>query len=581
MTDSSHPSCRIICDLLLTHGVRDAVVSPGSRNTPLIIALSARGEITKHTVIDERAAAFYALGRALVTQRPVALCCTSGTAMLDYSPAIAEAYYQGVPLIVLTADRPAQWIDQDDSQTLRQPGALDNFVKQSYNIPVIHSTEEKEKCWLANRLINDALLKALDGRQGPVHINVQLDGALGATTDITDDPHICGRKIEMIAAEAYLSPQTLDALAKQLLDSNTLVVAGALPPSHKLNHAINLMQTLPNVYIMHETISNLRLKGVHNAIDSILSAINEEQRNELRPELTITLGGALVSRMIKEYLRKGSTESRMEHWSIGRQHTTVDCLQSLTKRIEIDPEWFMRQIIGRVHRLLKKGYRPTSDSSYARKWESVKTEGLNRLQRHIDTAPWSDLTAFDTIFRNIPDDANLFLSNGTTIRYAQLLMKKIPNSCRCNRGVSGIDGTTATAIGGASVYGGTTVLVTGDMSLHYDSGALSLDNGSGKMVIIVVNNGGGGIFRFISATRNIPERETYLSPQTNAAIEKLAEAYGWEWKEAVDKESLSKVLGEAFASESNRILVEVKTGDGKPDILRDLLIPDKEPRQTY
>lgn len=154
------PSCQIIASVLAVQGVRDAVVSPGSRNTPFILALDDESEITKHVVIDERSAAFMALGIAQVTRRPVVLCCTSGTALLNYAPAVAEAYYQGVPLIIISADRPTEWIDQDDSQTLRQCEALANYVKASFDIPDFGS-ESKALCWYANRIANDAYLTAV------------------------------------------------------------------------------------------------------------------------------------------------------------------------------------------------------------------------------------------------------------------------------------------------------------------------------------------------------------------------------------------------------------------------------------
>lgn len=572
--DTAHPSCRILAELLVAHGVTDAVISPGSRNTPMIIALGEREQITSSVITDERAAAFYALGRAMVSQRPVAICCTSGTALFDYAPAIAEAYYQGVPLIVISADRPAQWIDQDDSQTLRQPGALDHIVKSSYDLPVVTDLGDREKCHLVNRIVNDALLTALNGRKGPIHINIQLDGILGQTTDDMSLPEYCTRKITMVEPTPSLPKETLDSFARQLLDNDTLVVAGFLPPSDKLNHAVSLLSTLPNVYVMHETISNLRLRGRHTAIDSILTAHGSEQLDRLRPRLTMTFGGALVSRLIKEFLRETGKISQMEHWSIGRQHTTVDCFQSLTRRIEMDPAWFIRQLTGHAHRLLNKGYRPKCDSNYAAAWEEKKKQGIDRMERHVQEAGWSDLKAYATIFRNIPDNANLFLSNGTSVRYAQLLMERMPHICMCNRGVSGIDGSTATALGGASVYKGISVLVTGDMSLLYDCGALGLDNGTGRMVIIAVNNNGGGIFRFIRATRNIPERERYLSPKPVAEPKNLAATFGWEYRHAEDEESLRRTLEDTFKSNSPRILVEVNTGDGDPDALIRLLTPE-------
>ncbi len=188
MQDTDKNFCSILFDVMVEKGVKDVVCSPGSRNTPLLIAASSRESLRKHVVIDERSAAFMALGLAVVSRRPVALVCTSGTALLNYGPAIAEAFYQSVPVVVISADRPEQWIDQDDSQTLRQYEALSNYVKRSYQLPAF-GNDDKEMQWYANRIINDAMIEATSRRKGPVHINIQLDNPLGKNaSSIVNDP---------------------------------------------------------------------------------------------------------------------------------------------------------------------------------------------------------------------------------------------------------------------------------------------------------------------------------------------------------------------------------------------------------
>ena len=162
MLTTTNSTARTLAYLLRSHGVQHVVVSPGSRNAPLLIAIASCPEIQTTVVIDERSAAFMALGISDTTQQPTALICTSGTALLNYAPAIAEAYYRKTPLIVISADRPTEWIDQDDSQTLHQYEALANFVKQSYDIPA-HNSESN--VWYANRIINDAIITATTGRK--------------------------------------------------------------------------------------------------------------------------------------------------------------------------------------------------------------------------------------------------------------------------------------------------------------------------------------------------------------------------------------------------------------------------------
>lgn len=229
VNDTAKAYCRTILDVVSAHGVREVVCSPGSRNTPLLIAAAARAELHKHVVVDERCAAFMALGIAAASRKPVALVCTSGTALLNYAPAVAEAFYQGVPLIVITADRPSQWIDQDDSQTIRQEGAFANFIKRSYHIESVENPSE-EDCWYVNRIVNDAMTEALSRRQGPVHINISLAPPLGKTIDI---PRTAPRMIRLLEAEPMLSNQRMRETADYAAGKKILLIAGFMPPDNE------------------------------------------------------------------------------------------------------------------------------------------------------------------------------------------------------------------------------------------------------------------------------------------------------------------------------------------------------------
>lgn len=227
LQDTDKTFCRILFDVMLGKGVRDVVCSPGSRNAPLLIAAASREELHKHVVVDERSAAFMALGMACVSRRPVALVCTSGTALLNYAPAVAEAFYQSVPLIVLTADRPEQWIDQDDSQTLRQFEAFSNYVKKSYEIPS-WGDEDRELQWYVNRIMNDAMIEATSRRQGPVHVNVRLGEPLGRKTR---NPLPSQRIIDMLTSDTIANREVVKELAAEVAGSKVMFVAGFMPPT--------------------------------------------------------------------------------------------------------------------------------------------------------------------------------------------------------------------------------------------------------------------------------------------------------------------------------------------------------------
>lgn len=529
----------------------------------MLLAADSLPKVETHIVIDERSAAFVALGLAQISREPVALVCTSGTALLNYAPAVAEAYYQGLPLIVVSADRPERWIDQDDSQTLRQPGALSNFVKKSYDIHDF-AADNADMCRYANREVNDAMITALRRRRGPVHINVRLDEPLTSGEHI---PFSQQRKISCVETEDILSKDTVYDLAQQAAGKRILVVAGFMLPDDHLNKAMLRLASLPDVYVMHETVSNLHLPRRHSAVDVILSQLTARQREDLRPDIIITVGGALVSRAVKEFLR---TSEGVQHWAVGHSHTTVDCFNSLSLRIEADPAPFLSSFA----KLLAKN---SGDTSYAAAWAACKKDAVASHNRFVSASDWSDLRACQMIFDSIPDDFNVQLSNGTSVRYAQLCMSSIPHGCYCNRGVSGIDGCLSTAIGAAMAYPETTVLVTGDMSMAYDIGALSIAEIPERLKIIVLNNQGGGIFRFIPSTRSLPERERYFCAPPRLPLNMIAPAYGFEYFAASSANQLQQTLPMFLAPRLAPAILEVVTpGDRSAQILIDYMNRNKQ-----
>lgn len=518
-------ACNILADLFEAHGVRRAVLSPGSRNAPVVVALSRRRSINCLTVVDERVAAFVALGMGVATGEPVALVCTSGTALLNYAPAVAEAFYRKVPLIVVSADRPGQWIDQDDSQTLRQPGALANLVKETCDIPAdVDITPEGE--WLANRLINDALLSALTPRRGPVHINLRLDAPLG--NDRTQ--WNCGRQraVRAVVPPGELPVARARALGRLLAPPRrVMIVAGFEAPSSTLNRALGRLAAHPNVVVLTETPSNLHSPRFIGRIDTVLSTLGPDERRLLRPDTVITTGGALVSRQIKEYLR---SLDPLDHWHVGISHTTVDSLRRLTTRIDMEPQVFFRQLASAMHPL-------TGESDFAAMWHRAAARAYDSHERFVAGAPWSDLRAFAAIVPRIPAGWNLHLSNGTPIRYAQLFDCSRVHRTECNRGVSGIDGCTSTAIGAAcaTTPNVPTLLISGDMSAQYDIGALFSGIVPPTFRMIVMANGGGGIFRFIGATRSLPELDSRLACRVDVPWADIARGTGWRYFEAASE----------------------------------------------
>lgn len=560
MENTTNRICRCIAMLLEQHGVKRAIVSPGSRNAPLLIAISRRNKITTDVVIDERSAAFIALGYALISQEPVALICTSGSALLNYAPAISEAFYRKIPLIVISADRPKAWIGQDDSQTIVQADALRNYVKRSYDIS---PDQTDNNVWYANRIANDAILTATSGRIGPVHINVQLDEPLGTLADDSNDSQdqTLMRTINMIRPTAKMETREARDLGRTIASPvKVMIVCGFMNPDKTLNKALMRLSELPNIVVVTETLANLHGKNFITSIDGTLASMKDENRMEYVPDVVITTGGALVSRHIKQLFRSNRIKA---HWHVGEIEDTVDCFQQLTTRIEMDPGMFFQQLASAMqpHR---------QECDFARKWHILKDRADSLTMSYAAKSPWSDLKAFATLLPMIPRRWNVQYSNGTSVRYAQIFSQRENHRCDCNRGVSGIDGCTSTAIGASLAYGDTTLLITGDTSCLYDIGALSCELKTPRFKIIVINNDGGGIFRFIASTSALDVRERMFCAPSSHSIYEIGQANGFSMHSASDETELRRVFP-IFANENQHpaMLVVNTPGELSAEILKE------------
>lgn len=530
----------LIARLLVAHGIQRIVMSPGSRNAPLMVAVAREAASVVSTVIvDERCAGFYALGQSLGLNAPVAVICTSGTALLNLAPAVAEAYYRGVPLIVISADRPSEWIDQDDSQTLKQPGALANFVKRTYDLTPDCSQE------VAEREINDALLTAISRRQGPVHINVRLDTPLGGMIHASSLRP--ARVISMSSGRDELSAETMARLSDDARAADgILIVAGYMHPDAATTNALRRLSSMPGVAVVAEPLSNISGADIINRVEAAMAADHDY------PSLVITLGGALVSRRLKEYIR--STPTSTSHWHVGHTHGTVDCYRRLTHRVDVAEGPFLGALADELD--------GSVTGSWGARWRLSCQLTAERHDDYIGRAPWSDLRAMSLLLSMLPSDIHLHLSNGTAVRYVQMVDMPSVASVDCNRGVSGIDGSTSTALGAASVYDTPTLLVTGDMSAQYDIGALASVDIPRGFRMVVLNNGGGAIFRTIESTSRLEERTAFFdtpSRNASASLRAVVEAVGMEWVSIDDEASFLDCMGDFLDGSDRPKVMEIVT----------------------
>ena len=554
MQNTTHKTCHRIADLLVSRGVRYAVVSPGSRNAPLLIALSREERIKKVVVVDERSAGFVALGISRATRQAVAVVCTSGTAVLNLAPAVAEAYYQQCPLLVITADRPQAWIDQNDSQTMRQNGVFANFVKKSYSLASV--IESDEQSWYVNRILNEAYFEATSGTCRPVHINIHIGEPIYSLCEAEESGF---RLIDRAESSETLAASRAKSLAEQIAHSQrVMVVCGFMHTDERLEALLRAMAQRDNVVVLAEHLAQIEGKRIINCIDAALSAIPSDRSTDFAPDLLIYVGGAPVSRLMKQYLRTYAAHA--EQWRVGLDENIIDTMQGITMQVHTGATQFFEDILALNHEICR--------SDYSAKWMHLLHQGLESARDFASRQPWSDFKAMDIIMHSLNDDVTLHLSNGLTVRYAQLFERVSGVAYLCNRGVSGIDGCTSTALGASLVSEKPVLLITGDMSFAYDVNGLASQYNSSRLKIVVICNDGGGIFRFIKGPSALPELEQYFEVKRHIDVAKYAAAFGFDYFEAASEETLSQNLRRLLACDKAAILAVTTPGEINADVLR-------------
>jgi 2-succinyl-5-enolpyruvyl-6-hydroxy-3-cyclohexene-1-carboxylate synthase len=519
--------------------IKHVVVSPGSRNSPLIIQFAREKAFTLHSIVDERSAGFYALGISLSTCQPVILLCTSGTAVLNYSPALAEAYYQHVPLIAITADRPSELIDQQDNQTIRQQNVYHNFIKESLHLDIpLKSLDEVRKMHLA---VSNVISCASSGIKGPVHINVPIAEPLNVEIPVHSAIFLEETKVGMsnlLSEEIQFQWQRAE---------RRLILCGQDQPNEKLNEIVNKLASEKNTVVLAEPISNCKGEAIISSIDRIMMLVEEKDIEEFQPDILVSLGGPVVSKRLKQRLQK---QPDLLHFRLAEEDDHIDTYHNLSCTV-----------IGKPADLLEQLFQLeiVSDSEYRKKWAAIAGESLIRQNDFLNNAPYSDLFVFSTIMKNLPDDCILHFGNSSPIRYGQLFDSSKSSAVFSNRGVSGIDGCLSTAAGYASQSDKINLVILGDLSFLYDSNGLWNRNLSENMRIIVINNQGGGIFRLITTPTEKEGFREFIEAYHPVNIEKIAAAYGVSYSRCEEKEELEIKLEHFFSIKKGASLLEIIT----------------------
>ncbi|MCU0319881.1 MAG: 2-succinyl-5-enolpyruvyl-6-hydroxy-3-cyclohexene-1-carboxylic-acid synthase [Flavobacteriales bacterium] len=551
MSTSDHFTAAELARLCASKGVRHAVISPGSRSAPLVIAFSQQPDIECVQVIDERSAGFIALGMAQQLQAPVALICTSGSAVLNYGPAISEAFYQRIPLLVITADRPEEWVDQGEGQAIRQRGVLALHMRNSLHLP--RRCDDELGRWHAGRVINEAINTTLVPVPGPVHLNVPFEEPLYGSAA---HPEPATRSIHQVLTESFILPEQARWLIHQLSTSTrVLILAGQGVWSRGLAEQLQALARLPQCVVLTESTANLHAASFIAHIDRVLPAIpqpgssvqGKADPGTFAPDLLITFGGAVVSKRIKSLLRHWRPA---QHWHVDAGQRHYDTYQSLTHDIAVDPEVFFAQLATHVK---------PNESVYAAAWEHIDRHTTMLHHQFVAAAPWCDLTALARIMGRIPAGSVVHLANSTPARYAQLFERGEGQHHFSNRGTSGIDGCTSTAVGAAAVSQRPQTLITGDIAFLYDSNAFWNSLRPTNLRVIVMDNGGGNIFRYIPG----PDKDPALLPWFEAPHGRdplvLAKSLGLRCLEASDMASLSPALEDLYSNEDGPAVLVVRT----------------------
>lgn len=527
------PLAQSIIEICKAKGLHHIVICPGSRNAPLTIGFTNNPEFTCYSIADERCAAFFALGMAQQLQKPVAVVCTSGSALLNYYPAFAEAFYSQIPLVVISADRPQNKIDIGDGQTIRQENVFANHSLYNANLVEEISEENDAK-------IQEAIHFAVT-KKGPVHINAPFEEPLYETVDAIS---VNTKMINFSSENKKL--ENLDVFANQWNQAKKkLILIGSCNPNFMQQSILDFLAKDNSIVIMTEVTSNVHHDNFIINIDTIITPFSEEDFINFQPEILVTIGGMIVSKRIKAFLRKYKPQ---QHWHIDelRAYDTFGCL---TKHFQTSPNVFFNDFIPKIIPL---------ESDYLQEALDIKKIRAQKTENYLATIPFSDFKAFEIILSQLPLESQLQISNSSAIRYAQLFPINSSIEVFCNRGTSGIDGSTSTAIGAALASGKETVLITGDISFLYDSNALWNNYIPKNFKIILLNNGGGGIFRILPGHEENETFNTYFETSHHLTAEHIAKMYDFKYENAVDEKSLIENL-EILLNTKKMIILEVFT----------------------
>lgn len=499
----------ILTSLMVAHGVRTVVVCPGSRNAPLAHNFASCPEMHCVAATDERSAGFYALGLALASERPVAVCVTSGSALLNLAPAVAEAYYREVPLLVISADRPLAMINQLQGQTLPQAGALGMMVKATMQLPEPHNEVER---WHCNRLVNEAMIKMLLHGGGPVHINVPISEPLyNFAVEVLPEE----RKISMAAASA--DEAKLTAIADDFAKARKpLIVVGQMERRewHRAADAVEMLET--RAVVLAEKLSDdseCQLPALDMLVERMADAA------EYQPDYIIYVGGNMVAKAMRQFLQQTKPRRSIV---VSEAGDVADVMMNATDIVEAKPSEMLRALASAVASDSSAGCDSSagSDSSdneasaWMERWQRLKAEAIE--QANVSTENRQNEAIREFFHAISGKEMNVHVANSLSVRMA---LKYADRYLYVNRGVNGIEGSLSTAAGFSIMSACPVACIIGDLSFFYDANALWNQELCGNFRVLLINNKCGGIFSKFERLADSPACDSYVMAKHNATAE--------------------------------------------------------------
>lgn len=510
-------------------GVRHVVLCPGNRSAPVSLSFIRHKEFKCFSLVDERSAAYTALGIATAENKPVVIVCTSGTAVLNFYPAIAEAFYSQIPLIVITADRPPHLIDQWEGQCIRQTSIFEKHSLDSLTFDVENANEfEFEK-----------LRKCIFPSKGPVHINIPLEEPLYAVDS----------EFSYINVKTFENENTsfLNQFPLEKLPPKILILAGADAYGQRFEEDCSFLKNSKKTVFIADILSGLsKSQNIKNWDLTCLLASDNEKKN-IKPDLLITFGKIIVSKSLSQFLKKYKPEN---HWHITPNATIGDPFQTKPREIICKEEDFLSWLKNNIS---------SSDEEYFNTWKKISEKYELCTNKLFEKQIFNEFTVSKFVLNKIDKKVILYLANSMPVRYVSYLSAFCKNiNIFCNRGTSGIDGTTSAAAGVSMVSNKITLLLTGDLSFFYDINGLWNKYLKGNFKIIVFNNNGGGIFRIIDGPDKAKERESYITAPHYRNCEAIAQNFGFEYFEAFDFDSLNKCFEKFMDYKKSSAIFEIK-----------------------